>query len=284
MACFQGYVSFREGISTVLLDFDDWYGCYSRDIDNKLEVFFLFFSFLFLSYHQKSSLDFWHGLKHGGLLVCFGFPPFLAVFFRFKRCFLAPFTALGVERLPETPPFLVRLCSILSRFRFSKKEISMVDTYIPPSKKRTDKRFTWNMFFCLVGRLSRSLLLKTQKLPWKIWMGPFSDQIYNCISFFFLRPKMIFRDPNRHPPPLVTSTWGFRGQSLRGAQKEVYQEPPLEKPVDFAAPGWNSPIAAPIASMGLVCLPTFTIKMKPDVGKCTIHGLYAACWRVPTFS
>ena len=139
---FRGYLSFRESISTVLLDFDDWYGCYSRDIDNKLEVLFLFFSFLFLSYHQKSSLDFWHGLKHGGLLVCFGFPPFFAGFFRFKRCFLAPFTALGVERLPETPPFLVRLCSTLSRFRFSKKEISMVDTYIPPSKKRADKRFT----------------------------------------------------------------------------------------------------------------------------------------------
>ena len=59
MACFQGYVSFREGISPVLLDFDDWYGCYSRDIDNKLEVLFLFFSFLFSSSKVKFGFLAW---------------------------------------------------------------------------------------------------------------------------------------------------------------------------------------------------------------------------------
>ena len=88
MACFQGYVSFREGISTVLLDFDDWYGCYSRDIDNKLEVFFSFllFSFLILSSKVKfgflawfeawgSAGMFWFSTLFGGFL------PLQTVFF-----------------------------------------------------------------------------------------------------------------------------------------------------------------------------------------------------------
>jgi len=137
---FRGYVSFREGISPVLLDFDNWYGCYSKDIDNKLEVLFLFFSFLFLSSKVKFGFLAW--FEASGSLVRFGFPPFLAVFFLFKRCFLAPFTALGVERLLETPPLFGEAMFYFVEISFQQKEISMVDTYIPPSKKRTDKRFT----------------------------------------------------------------------------------------------------------------------------------------------
>ena len=177
------------------------------------------------------------------------FHPFWPFFFRFKRCFWAPFTALGVERLLETPPFLLRLCSILW-FRFSKKEIPMVDTYIPPSKKEQTKGSPETCFFCLEGFLV-PCCLKTQKLPWKIWMGPFSHQIYNCIFpccffGFCFAAKNEFRGPNIHPPPaLETST-------LRFPRSEFERRTERGLP---GFPGWNSPIAAPIASMGLVCLP-----------------------------
>ena len=39
-------------------------------------------------------------------------------------------------------------------------------------------------------------------------------------------------------------------------------------------------VNSPIPSMGLVYLPTFTIKNQPNVGKYTIHGSYGSGWRV----
>ena len=145
MACFQGYVSFREGISTVLLDFDDWYGCYSRDIDNKLEVLFLFFSFLFLS--SKSSLDFWHGLKHGGPLVCFGFPPFLAVFLPLQTVFLGSIHSFGSGTFTWNTSLFVEAMFYFVVISFQQKGDTNGWHLHPTLKKRTDKRFTWNMFF-----------------------------------------------------------------------------------------------------------------------------------------
>ena len=128
------------------------------------------------------------------------FHPFWPFFFRFKRCFWAPFTALGVERLLETPPFLLRLCSILSGFRFSKKEIPMVDTYIPPSKKEQTKGSPETCFF-LLGRLSRSLLFKKlRNFPKKFGWDHFHTKyitVYFLVVFldFFFAAKNEFRGP-----------------------------------------------------------------------------------------
>ena len=219
------------------------------------------------------------------------FHPFWPFFFRFKLCFLAPFTALGVERLLETPPFLVRLCSILSRFCFSKKEISMVDAYIPPSKKEQTKGSPETCLFFLVGRFS-FLVVKTQKLPWKIWMGPFSHQIYSifpcCFFGFCFRPKMKFRDPNGHPPPLgrlgpETSTLRFPRSKFERRTERGLPGATVGKTGGFCCSGLKFHYRS-TRSIHVTGMFTYIYhKNHPNVGKCTIHGLYAACWRVPTF-